>query len=153
MQKLALVAALTLFAAPAFAQSDLDRLEVASVAAGENMEAYMTTVAPELSAAMPVWAWDAEMRAAGSCTLDMIRDEGGEEAISSYLTSLEAFSTMEITSMQQMATDTPVPVNAAVAQNIGTACGSAELAMRRMQESGFMEAMMNPSIMTRFISQ
>lgn len=153
MQKLALAAALTLLAAPAFAQSALDRLEVATVAAGQNLEAFMTSIAPELAPAMPDWTWNTELRDAGSCTLDMIRAEGGTEAVESYLSSLETFSTMELTSMQQMATDTPVPINAAFAERAGTECGSAEIAMRRMQESGFMEAMMNPAIMGRFMGQ
>lgn len=153
MQKFALAAALTLLAAPAFAQSELERLEVASVAAGQNLEAFMTSVAPELGTAMPDWTWDIEMRTAGSCTLDMIRAEGGADAVISYLTSLETFSTMELTSMQQMATDTPVPVNTTFAERAGRECGSAEIALRRMQESGFMDAMMNPEIMGRFIEQ
>lgn len=153
MQKIALTAALMLLAAPAFAQSELDRLEVASVAAGENMEAFLISAAPTLATAMPDWTWDAEMRDAGSCTLDAIREAGGDAAVTDYLTSLEAFSTMPITSMQQMATDTPVPIDAIFAQNTGITCGSSEIAMRRMQESGFMEAMMNPEVMTSLMGQ
>lgn len=154
MKTLTLAATLTLLAAPAaFAQSDLERLETYTVAAGENLESFMTAIAPELGPVMPEWTWDEELRTAGSCTLDMIRDEGGAEAVESYLASLETFSTMELTSMQQMAMDTPVPVNAAFAERAGAACGSAEIAMRRMQESGFMEAMMNPEVMGRFIGE
>lgn len=153
MQKFALAAALTLFAAPAFAQTELERLEVAIIAAGANMEAYMTSVAPELGAVMPDWSWDAEMRTAATCTLDAIREEGGDAAVTSYVTSMEEFSTITITSMEQMATETPIPINATFAQEAGMACGSAEIAMRRMSESGFMEAMMNPEIMGRFMGQ
>lgn len=142
-----LAAALTLLAAPAFAQSALERLEVATVAAGANMEAFLTSRAPSLATVMPDWSWDDEMRTAATCTLDAIRAEGGEAAVSSYVTSMEAFSTIEITSMEQMATATPIPINAEFAQQAGITCGSAEIAMRRMQESGFMEAMMTPDVM------
>lgn len=153
MKKLALAAALSLLAAPAFAQSALERLEVATVAAGANMETYMTSVAPELGPVMPDWTWDTEMRNAAACTLDAIRDEGGEAAVTSYVTAMEEFSTAPVTSLEQFATETPIPVNATFAQETGIACGSAEIAMRRMQESGFMEAMMNPAIMGRFVRQ
>lgn len=153
MKRLALAAALSLLAAPAFAQSALERLEVATVAAGANMETYMTSVAPELGPVMPDWTWDTEMRNAATCTLDAIRDEGGEAAVTSYVTAMEEFSTAPVTSLEQFAVDTPIPVNPAFAQETGVACGSAEIAMRRMQESGFMEAMMNPAIMGRFVGQ
>ena len=153
MNKLALTATLALLAvtAPAFAQSELDRLETATVATGENMEAFLNAAAPELATVMPDWTWDAEMRTAATCTIDAIRAEGGDAAVTDYINAMEDFAGQEITSLQQMATETPVPINPTFAQDTGIACGSAEIAMRRMQESGLMEAMMDPAIMGRLM--
>lgn len=154
MKILAAATAFTLLAAPAaFAQSELDRLETATVAAGANMEAFFVALAPELAAVMPDWAWDEEMRAAAACTLDAIRAEGGEAAVTSYLDAMDVFATVEITSMDQMANVTPIPISNDFAARTGQTCGSAEIAMRRMQESGMMEAMMNPDIMMRLMDQ
>lgn len=154
MRTTALFAAtLTLLAAPAFAQSDLDRLEVATMAASGNLEAFLISRAPELASSMPDWTWDDALRDAASCTLDAVRAEGGDAAVTSYISSMEVFAETPITSMQQMALDTPVPINADFAASAGQTCGSAEIAMRRMQESGLMEAMMDPAIMTRLIGE
>ncbi|OAN84991.1 hypothetical protein A8B78_05670 [Jannaschia sp. EhC01] len=146
MQKTALLtAALTLLAAPAFAQSELERLEAATVAAGTNMETFFVANAPALAEVMPDWGWDDEMRTAAGCTLDAIRTEGGDAAVTSYLDAMEIFATVEITSIQQMATATPIPINNEFAARTGQTCGTAEIAMRRMQESGLMAAMMDPA--------
>ncbi|ABD53837.1 hypothetical protein [Jannaschia sp. CCS1] len=154
MRKIAfLTATLTLLAAPVVAQSELDRLETATVAAGGNLEAFLTSRAPELASAMPDWSWDAELRAAATCTLDAMRSEGGDAAVTEYLDAMEEFATTPITSMEQMATATPVPISTDFAARTGQDCGSAEIAMRRMQESGLMQAMMDPAIMGRLMGQ
>lgn len=148
-----LTATLTLLAAPALAQSELDRLEAATVAGGGNLETFLTTRAPELADVMPDWTWDADLRAAATCTLDAMRAEGGDAAVTEYIEAMEDFATLTITSMEQMATATPVPINADFAARTGQSCGSAEIAMRRMQESGLMQAMMDPAIIGRLMSQ
>lgn len=148
MKFLALAATLTLLAAPAaFAQSDIDRLAVATEAASANLESFLVSRVPSLATSMPDWTFDEEMRVAGACTLDAVREREGDAAVEQYLTSLEAFAVLEITSMQQMALETPVPIDADTGMQIAQACGSDAIAMRRMQESGFMEAMMDPNTM------
>jgi hypothetical protein len=148
MKTFVLAATLSLLAAPAaFAQSDLDRLATATEAASANLEAFFVSRVPSLAEAMPDWTFDEEMRDAGACTLDAVREREGDDAVEQYLTSLEAFAVLEITSMQQMALETPVPIDADTGMAIAQACGSDEIAMRRMQESGFMEAMMDPNTM------
>lgn len=146
-----LATTLTLLAGPVLAQSALERLETATIAASANMEAFLTARAPELAAVMPDWTWDDEMRTAATCTLDAIRTEGGEQAVTAYLDEMEAFATIEITSLEQMSTATPVPVNTDFAVQTGQACGTAQISLRRMQESGFMEAMMDPETMGRLM--
>ncbi|WP_341863870.1 hypothetical protein [Gymnodinialimonas sp. 57CJ19] len=154
MKHIAFAAGLTLLAAPAaFAQSEIERLEAATLAASENMEAFLTARVPEMAAAMPDWAWDDEMRSAAACTLDAIRAEGGDAAVSSYLDEMDVFATVQITSVEQMASATPVPINPDFAMQTGQSCGTAEIAMRRMQESGLMQAMMDPNIMGRLMNQ
>lgn len=146
-----LASALALLALPALAQSELERLEAATVATGNNMGAFFVAQVPGLADVMPDWSWDHEMRTAATCTLDAIRAEGGSAAVASYLDAMEVFATVEITSMEQMATATPIPISNDFASRTGQACGSAEIAMRRMQESGFMAAMMDPEIMGRLM--
>ncbi|QXT39376.1 hypothetical protein [Gymnodinialimonas ceratoperidinii] len=152
MKTCTLAIALTLLAAPAFAQSEVDRLEAASVSAGANMEAFLVSRVPEIAPAIPDWEWDEEMRTAAACTLDAIRAEGGDAAVETYLDEMDVFAEVEITSMEQMATVTPVPINPDFAMQTGQACGTAEIAMRRMQESGLMEAMMVPDVMGRLMN-
>lgn len=154
MKHIAFAAGLTLLAAPAaFAQSELERLEASSVAAGANMGAFLTARVPEIAASIPDWNWDDEMRSAASCTLDAIRAEGGDAAVATYLEEMEVFATVEITALDQMAAVTPVPINPDFAMRTGQACGTAEIAMRRMQESGLMQAMMDPNTMGRLMGQ
>lgn len=149
MKTLALAATvLALLAAPAFAQSsDLDRLAVATEAASANMEQFLVSRVPALADSMPDWAFDEEMRVAGACTLDAVRARGGDDAVEQYLSSLEAFGQLEITSVQQMALETPVPIDADAGMQIAQECGSDQIAMRRMTESGFMQAMTDPNVM------
>lgn len=147
-----LAIALTLIGAPALAQSELDRLEAASVSAGENLETFLVSRVPEIAPAIPDWAWDEDMRAAAVCTLDAIRAEGGDAAVEGYLDEMEVFAEVEITSMEQVAAITPVPINTDFAMRTGQACGTAEIAMRRMRDSGLMEAMMAPDVMGRLMN-
>ncbi|MEX3016559.1 hypothetical protein [Gymnodinialimonas hymeniacidonis] len=146
----AITAALSL---PALAQSDLDRLATATEAAGENMEAFLVSTVPSLADVMPDWAWSPEMREAASCTLDAIRAEGGDEAVATYITEMEAFAEVEITSLTQLSTVTPVPISPDFAAATGQTCGSAELAIQQMSESGLMAAMMDPAVMTALMGQ
>jgi len=146
-------AALTLIAAPAFAQSELDRLEVVSEAVAQNMAAFLVARVPELADVMVDWEWDAEMREVATCTMDRIRTEGGDQALTDYLDALEVFSTIEITSIEQMGAATPIPFSNDVAMQVATECRAMEVSARRMQESGMMEAMMDPAIMGRLMEE
>ncbi|WP_224813794.1 hypothetical protein [Hasllibacter sp. MH4015] len=149
-----LAAAITLAATlPGFAQSELDRLAAATEAAGANMETFLVSQAPSLADVMPDWTWSPEMRDAAACTLDAIRDEGGDAAVADYITQMEAFAETEITSLEQVAQATPVPISADFAAATGQACGTAELAMQQMQDSGLMAAMMDPAVMMQLMGQ
>ncbi len=151
---LALTAAMTLAVSlPALAQSDLDRLSAAVEAGGANFEAFLVAAAPSLADVMPDWAWSPEMRDAAACTLDAIRAEGGDDAVANYITEMEAFADVEVTSLMQVAEVTPVPISPEFAAATGQSCGTAELAMQQMQESGLMQAMMDPAIMTVLMGQ
>ncbi len=154
LRSIALTAALALSSAlPAFAQSELERMEAATVAASLNMEAFMVSRAPSLADAMPDWTWGDDMRAAGSCTLDAIRAEGGDAAAEDYIDALEAFAVLEITSMEQLATAAPVPISSDFAVATSQRCGSDDVAMQRMEASGLMEAMLDPQVMMQLMGQ
>ncbi len=151
---LALTAAITLGATlPTLAQSDLDRLDAATQAGAANMEAFMVAAAPSLAGSIPDWSWSPEMRDAAACTLEAIRTEGGDAAVTSYIAEMEAFADVEITSLVQLAEATPVPISPEFAAATGQSCGTAELAMQQMQESGLMEAMMDPAVMNALMGQ
>ncbi len=149
-----LAAAISLAAAlPSLAQSELERLEAATEAASLSMEAFLVARAPELADVMVNWDWDEEMRNAARCTLDAVREEGGDEAVASYLDAMDEFAVLELTSLDQIGRDTPVPINPDFAMATSQACGTAEISMRRMQESGLIEAMMNPEVMGRLMAE
>ncbi|MEJ6392521.1 hypothetical protein V8J82_04585 [Gymnodinialimonas sp. 2305UL16-5] len=146
-------AALAAFALPAAAQSELERLETASEAAGQNMATFMIARAPQLEPVMVDWEWDEEMREVGQCTLNEIRSVGGDQAATDYVVAMEAFATTQITSMEQMGAATPVPLNEDVAMTIATTCRAMEVSMRRMEESGMMQMMMDPATMQALMSE
>lgn len=151
---IALTGAMTLAVSlPVLAQSDLDRLGAAVEAGGANMESFLVAAAPSLANVMPDWAWSPEMREAAACTLDAIRTEGGDGAVANYITDMEAFAEIEVTSLMQLAEVTPVPISPEFAAATGQSCGTAELSMQQMQESGLMQAMMDPAITTALMGQ
>ncbi len=151
---LPLAVAITLAATlPGLAQSALERMETATEATSLNMEAFMVSRAPGLADFMPDWDWDDDMREAASCTIDAIRAEGGDEALNSYLDALDVFAETEFTSMEQLATSAPVPISSDFAVATSQSCGTDAIAMRRMEESGLMGAMMDPANMMALMGQ
>jgi hypothetical protein len=147
------VAALVgLAAAPALAQSELEQLETLSEAAAQNMEDFFVGRVPELAEVMVDWEWDDEMREVAGCTMDRLREEGGDQAVTDYIAAMEVFSATEITSFDQIASDTPQPFNPDIAMQVATDCRAMEVSMQRMQESGMFDAMMAPGVMQRLMA-
>jgi hypothetical protein len=137
-----------LLLAPAFAQSDaaLDRLESASEAVSRNMEVFMLSRAPDLAEVMPAIDWDEDYREVGRCTLGGLQARGGDSLVEQYLTAIEAWAEVEVTSLAQMSLEAPEVLSNQTATELMQDCGAAELATERMAASGLLEAMMRPDV-------
>lgn len=159
MRKTVFAIALAMIPTAGFAQSQLDRMETVSETMTEalavmmvrQMEANGADAAP-LMDVLPDMAWDAEMREAGRCILDRYSEIVGDDGVESMLTKMEAF-TAEFEALRERGgsiDDMPEPdgmmpegLTEQRSMEITQACGMMELQMRRMDESGFSDAMMN----------
>ncbi len=146
---------LGLFAIPTavFADSQLDRLESVSERTNELMMVKMVEAmvaetgadpAPVM-ALIPDMEWDDAFRVAGECMLDGYRAEIGKGGVDEMLDLMEdMLPKLEEQSLEEMGEEMNVmPEGLTMEASIGIQqeCGMMELAMERMSETGFMEAM------------
>ncbi len=159
MRKTMLIAALAASPMPGMAQDQLDRLEAVSevmnAALVEMMAAEMAANGADpapLRATMPDMAWDDEMRAAGSCMLGRYEEILGSDGVEEMIVVTEEMSetATEIVAaggrMEDMPTAAavlPEGLTPAASTRIMQECGMQDLQLKRMEESGFMAAMMN----------
>ena len=152
MIRTTLAALVFLFPATAYADSQLERLEVLSEEINLGMAKMMAREitnaggdpAP-LMAALPDTQWDDEYRTAGQCLLDKYSDAAGPDAVESILDQMETIvSTLDTATLESMEEMDFQPVGITEEQTIAITrdCGMIELAMQRMEESGFSAAMM-----------
>ena len=141
------------------AQSQLDRMETVSEKMNDAMMMMMVNemaangADPEpLIATMPELTWDAEMREAGACMLDAYQAEIGGDGVDTMLTRMEAFADevarlsaddLSMEAIDENLDILPEGMTEERSMEITQTCGMLELQMRRMDASGFMEAMMN----------
>lgn len=147
-------AALALLPLPAAAQSQLDRLEAISEMSNDMMVEIMirevAADAPDaretLLAAAPDGEWDAEMRDAGSCMLESYAEQIGSDGVDDMLdaltTYLEEASVMSMEDLADASPDLPEGITEEDNMRIAEDCGMIDLQIARMQESGFMDAVM-----------
>jgi hypothetical protein len=149
------LASLGLFALalPAAADALLDRYELASEALADNMTNFYQSKVPELAAVLPEMGWDDEIAAVAQCTLDGVRAARGEDGATEYVAALETWAGTPITSFVGMADGQPAVLSDALAIQLATDCGGLELGMRRMQESGMMALIQDPSVMERLMAE
>jgi hypothetical protein len=145
--------ALIPLALPAAADDLLDRYEAASNAVQDNMIAFYETRVPELVAVMPEMGWDDELAAVAQCTLDGIRAERGEDGAEEYVAAMETWGETEITSFMTMAEGMPAVLSDDLALQLSMDCGGMDIAMERMQSSGMMELIQDPSVMERLMAE
>jgi len=138
----------------AIANSQLDRMEALSEEMNLGMAKMMAreiTAAggdpAPLMAALPDTKWDDEYRAAGRCILDKYIQAAGPAAVDSMLDQMEAMiPKLETATMESLGEDAmgiqPAGVTQEQSLEFTQSCGMIELAMRRMQDSGFSAAMM-----------
>jgi len=159
MRKTILIAALASSPTLGMAQDQLDRLEAVSEVMNEALVEMMATEiaasgadpAP-LRATIPNMEWDDEMRAAGSCMLGRYKEILGSDGVEEMIAVTEEMSetATEIVAAGGRMEDMPAAaeilpdgLTPAASTQIMEECGMQELQLKRMQESGFMAAMMD----------
>ncbi|MEY1554658.1 hypothetical protein AB3Y40_03400 [Yoonia sp. R2331] len=145
------IAAICLF--PTFAMADqVDRLAAATDILTGKLTAFYVSRVPELADAMPNFTVDAEMRAALGCTLDTYTAEIGPNATEAYVASVEAeAAALEITSLSDMG-NMLGDIDEALALRAMQECGQMDISMRRMQESGLLQALQKPGVMEALLA-
>lgn len=147
MRHIMLAALLALPTTPVFADN-LERLETATELGGKHLSAFILSRAPELEPNLPNWDWDDDYRSAARCFLDELESSQGAEHVETYIKAVEDYAAVPVTSLAQTENQPPemsTPVVMAAMQS----CGVMQQVMKRMQESGFMGAMMNEATMSK----
>ncbi|WP_298260838.1 hypothetical protein [uncultured Litoreibacter sp.] len=147
MRHIFLAALLSLPANAAFADN-LERLEVATELGGKHLSAFILSRAPELEPNLPNWDWDDDYRTAARCFLDDLEDSQGADHVEKYLTAVEEYSATPVTSLAQTENQ-PAIMSTPAVMTAMQSCGVMQQVMKRMQESGFMGAMMNEATMSK----
>ncbi len=157
MKKLLLLASCTVACQSAWADELLDRLEVASEKIGANQGSFYVSRVPELKDKLPNWEWDDEIRTASKCVLDGIETAKGRDIAEAYVAGLETDAAKEITSMTQLADQSSIPDELkGDDQTILTLmqdCKTMDISAARLKQSGFWDAMLDPTIMQRLTAE
>ncbi|MFZ5963986.1 hypothetical protein ACOXXX_13635 [Thalassococcus sp. BH17M4-6] len=146
-----LATGLLLALSPGLALADemLERLEVANEAAADQLVSFYEERLPEHTDKIPDFSWDAETREASACVLDNIRTVGGDQAVEAYVKAAEAWAAVKITSLDTIAQNVPAVLVSPLAIELGQRCGASEIAISKMEASGFSELMKQPGILER----
>lgn len=151
--RLTALSALLFTLVPAFAMADdLDRYRDATIRKTEQMQAFYTARVPEMEAALSAMDWDDETEVIAACTIDRLREERGDAGVEDYLTALEDWAEIPVTSFAGMADGMPDILADSLALDLATECGAMDLAMAKMEESGMMALIQDPSVMERLMA-
>jgi ADP-ribosylglycohydrolase len=138
---------------PAFAMADdLDRYRDATITKTEQMQAFYISRVPEMEEALSAMDWDDETEVVAACTLDAMREERGDDGVEEYLTALEDWAEIPVTSFAGMGDGMPAILSDSFAMELATECGAMDMAMAKMQESGMMALIQDPSVMERLMA-
>ena len=152
MKRLITAALFTTLPATAFADTQLERLEsISERMMAATLQAMVRMVEEQggnpapLREAMPDVSWNDEYRDAGECLLDRFTAASSSSAVTEMLDDMEAY----LPQMAEMNLDTLEDVNflpdgmtEEQSMEINSECGITEVMMDRMENSGFMAAMM-----------
>lgn len=152
MRSLVLSGLLLATVATPAAADPLSRIAAANEAMAARMEVFFVSRVPELADKMPDYGWDAEMRAAGACFVDGYRAERGDAGLEDYVTAMEAWAEVEITSFQQMSFGMPGILTEPLPLSLSQDCGVIDISIRRAQEAGFTQAMSDPAVMEKLLA-
>ena len=135
----------------------LDRLENATETMGAKQGAFYLSRVPELEGKMPEWEWDDEIRQASKCVLDGIEKAKGRGIAEAYVAGLEKDAKMEIQSMAQLSEQSSIPKELQAEDqtilNLMQSCKTIEISTIRLKQSGFWDAMQDPSVMQRLLAE
>ncbi|MBJ3762373.1 hypothetical protein ILP92_06410 [Maribius pontilimi] len=139
-----IAALLALSAAPALAETQLERMERITETLQARMFADMVQ-GSDIDVAQAV-AWDDAMRDAAQCLLDGYRAEAEPDAIDASFDAMEELLAQTDLGADEFETrmaalPQPVPQDRAIA--LSGECGLMALQMQRMRETGLMDAMIH----------
>lgn len=137
---------------PAFAQSALDRLEVASERLMTNTLNFYESRVPSLAAVRPDVSWDAQARAAWSCMLNGLQAAKGDAGVAAYLAEFEAYAAKPIVSIRNMSETIPPAMRDPQVIQISTSCGTDTVGLAQMEASGLVAQLSNPVVMARIMA-
>ncbi|MGR3466463.1 MAG: hypothetical protein ACU0CI_01175 [Shimia sp.] len=156
MKRLFLTLPLLALPTAALAETQLERLEALSEQGSEvMMEMMIREITAEgadpapLQAAIPDMTWDDAFRDAGRCMLDAYTAELGSDGVDEMLDSLEAmYADLDDARLEDLEDLDPTggKLSEEVQVRVTRECGFMELSMARMEESGFMAAMMQAAM-------
>ena len=138
----------------AMAETQLERLESIAEQMNDAMfDAMIRMVEKEggnpapLREAIPDGAWGAKDREAGACLLEKYTEASSKSAVNDMLDEMEAYiptlATLDLDAMEDTDTDfLPEGITEEFSLQVNSECGLTDLMMDRMENSGFMEAMM-----------
>jgi len=140
-----------------FADDLLNRLENATEAMGKKQGDFYLSRVPELKDKMPEWEWDEEIRQASKCVLDGIEKAKGQDVAEAYVAGLEKDAAMEISSMTQFSEQSSIPEELQgddqTILNLMESCKTIEISTVRLKQSGFWDAMQDPTVMQRLLAE
>ena len=153
MKQVFAAALIAVYPIAVMAETQLERLENISEEMNDAMFDAMVNMVekqggnPEpLRSAFPDGAWDAEFRDAGQCLLDRYIDASSEAAVDQMLDDMEAFipkmAEADLENLGDEADFLPEGISEEFSVSVNKECGLSDLMMNRMEESGFMAAMM-----------
>ncbi len=128
----------------AYSQTELEQFEEVAEAMSAKMNELFLVQDPSLKEVLPSTDWDDEFRSAAKCVLDLYRSEAGDEFVAQMLENGKKFASSELTNFDDIekALDfMPDGISDARQIAISQECGMTDLTLKRMQESGFTDAL------------
>lgn len=137
------ILSLSLLPLPVHAQSLLERMETVTTQTTALLNQGLVLQIPELEGRLPEADWDAPLRDGYSCVLDAMVAEAGEDAVETYLSTLEdrlaTATPADAANGLSAEADLPAGLTEERMDAISSECGIPALILERMEASGALE--------------
>ena len=130
--------------------SDVGRLEGMAVDFGEKVNAFALARAPELEGSLPDWSWDGPLRRSAGCFLSELSASRGSNGVAQFLDLVENWVNKPIKSIHQFEA-APTALRSTDVVAALESCGSLELMLKRVFESGALEVLMKPGVSEKLL--